>query len=176
MNFQVGLSTRLSPAWGIIPPLVTSKNARRGIFVPLLPASAGNASTGEAIIAASAAHLVVLNTCPDADTAGRIAADLVERGLAACVQALPGLQSYFHWDGKVECAQEHLLLIKTSAASYPALERRITALHPYQLPEIIAVPVSHGLPDYLSWVNDQSSGQTICTATTAHNDSAQQDD
>ena len=131
---------------------------------------------GEAVITAAAEHLVVLNTCPDADTAGRIAADLVARGLAACVQALPGLQCYFHWDGKVQCAQEHLLLIKTSAASYPALECRIKALHPYQLPEIIAVPISHGLPDYLSWVDDNSSGPTVCPAPAAHNDPAQQDD
>ena len=109
---------------------------------------------GEAIIAESSEHLVVMNTCPDSETAGRIAADLVDRRLAACVQVLPGLQSYFHWDGKVDCEEEHLLLIKTSSASYPALERRIRELHPYELPEIIGVPVSNGLPEYLSWVHE----------------------
>ena len=108
---------------------------------------------GEAIIAESSEHLVVMNTCPDPETAGRIAADLVDRRLAACVQVLPGLQSYFHWDGKVDREEEHLLLIKTSSASYPALERRIRELHPYELPEIIGVPVSKGLPEYLSWVD-----------------------
>ena len=108
---------------------------------------------GEAVIAESSEHLVVMSTCPDSETADRIAADLVDRKLAACVQVLPGLQSYFHWDGKVDCADEHLLLIKTSSASYPALERRILELHPYELPEIIGVPVSEGLPGYLSWIN-----------------------
>ena len=111
---------------------------------------------GETVIAEASEHLVVMNTCPDSETAGRIAADLVERRLAACVQVLPGLQSYFHWDGKVDCEEEHLLLIKTSSASYPALERRIRELHPYQLPEIIGVPVSKGLPGYLSWINDNT--------------------
>lgn len=108
---------------------------------------------GEAVIAESSEHLVVMNTCPDSETAGRIAADLVDLKLAACVQVLPGLQSYFHWDGKVDREEEHLLLIKTSSASYPALERRIRELHPYELPEIIGVPVSKGLPGYLSWIN-----------------------
>ena len=95
-----------------------------------------------------------MNTCPDSETAGKIAADLVDRRLAACVQVLPGLQSYFHWDGKVDREEEHLLLIKTSSAGYPALERRIRELHPYELPEIIGVPVSNGLPEYLSWVHE----------------------
>ena len=122
---------------------------------------------GKTVIAELPEYLVVFNTCPDSETAGRIAADLVEDKLAACVQVLPGLQSYFHWAGKVDCADEHLLLIKTSSASYPALERRIRELHPYELPEIIGVPVNRGLPEYLSWIDDKSSGQTICTAPAA---------
>ena len=97
---------------------------------------------------------MVLNTCPDSGTAERIAADLVAGKLAACVQVLPGLRSYFHWAGKVDCSDEYLLLIKTAAASYPALERRIREIHPYELPEIIGVPVSMGLPDYLSWIDE----------------------
>lgn len=117
---------------------------------------AGVITFGEAAIAEQPEHLVVMNTCPDSETAGRIAADLVDRKLAACVQVLPGLQSYFHWDGKVDREEEHLLLIKTSSASYPALERRIRELHPYELPEIIGVPVSKGLPEYLSWVNNNT--------------------
>ena len=145
---------------------------------------AGVITFGEAVIAERPEYLVVLNTCPDSETAGRIAADLVDRKLAACVQVLPGLQSYFHWDGKVDREEEHLLLIKTSSASYPALERRILELHPYELPEIIGVPVSKGLPEYLSWINDKSSGQTICTAPAARrvaprdgrNEHTQQDD
>ena len=145
---------------------------------------AGVITFGETVIAESSEHLVVMNTCPDSETAGRIAADLVDRKLAACVQVLPGLQSYFHWDGKVDREEEHLLLIKTSSASYPALEQRILELHPYELPEIIGVPVSKGLPEYLSWINDKSSGQAICTAPAARrvaprdgrNDYTQQDD
>ena len=126
-------------------------------YIPFIPpARAGAAGMGEAIIADSSEHLVVMSTCPDSETAGRIAADLVDRKLAACAQVLPGLQSYFHWDGKVDCADEHLLLIKTSSASYPALERRIRELHPYELPEIIGVPVSKGLPEYLSWINNNT--------------------
>ena len=111
----------------------------------------------EAVIADLSEYLVVLNTCPDSGTAGRIATDLVDRKLAACVQVLPGLQSYFHWKGKVDCEEEHLLLIKTTSASYPALERRIRELHPYELPEIIGVPVSKGLPEYLSWIGENTS-------------------
>ena len=109
---------------------------------------------GEAVITDLSEHLMVLNTCPDSGTAGRIAAELVDGKLAACVQVLPGLQSYFHWDGKVERADEYLLLIKTTSASYPALEQRIRELHPYELPEIIGVPVSRGLPGYLSWIDE----------------------
>ena len=99
---------------------------------------------------------MVLNTCPDSETAGRIAAELVDGKLAACVQVLPGLQSWFHWAGQVDCAEEYLLLIKTTSVSYPALERRIRELHPYELPEIIGVPVNKGLPGYLSWINDNT--------------------
>ena len=109
---------------------------------------------GETIIAEASEPLVVMSTCPDSETAGRIAAALVERRLAACVQVLPGLQSYFHWDEKVQCADEHLLLIKTTSVSYPALERCLRALHPYELPEIIGVTVNRGLPAYLSWIDD----------------------
>ena len=109
---------------------------------------------GEAVITDLSEHLLVLSTCPDSETAGRIAAELVDGKLAACVQVLPGLQSWFHWAGKVDRADEYLLLIKTSSASYPALEQRIRELHPYELPEIIGVPVNRGLPGYLSWIDE----------------------
>lgn len=125
------------------------------VLYPFYSACTGrHGKHGRNIIAESSEHLVVMNTCPDSETAGRIAADLVDRRLAACVQVLPGLQSYFHWDGEVDRAEEHLLLIKTSSVSYPALEQRILELHPYELPEIIGVPVSKGLPEYLSWINN----------------------
>ena len=102
----------------------------------------------------SSDYLMVLNTCPDSETAGRIAAGLVAGKLAACVQVLPAMRSYFHWADKVDCADEYLLLIKTSSTSYPALEQRIKEIHPYELPEIIGVPLSKGLPEYLSWINE----------------------
>ena len=126
-----------------------------GYYIPFSPACLGARNNpGEAVIAELSEYLMVLNTCPDSETAERIAADLVAAKLAACVQVLPGLRSYFHWDGKVDCSDEYLLLIKTAAASYPALERRIREIHPYELPEIIGVPVSMGLPDYLSWIDE----------------------
>lgn len=98
-------------------------------------------------------RLLALNACPDSGTAEKIAAALVEERLAACVQVLPGVRSYFRWEGKADNAAECLLLIKTTAARYPAAERRIRQLHPYELPEIIAVPISVGLPEYLRWVD-----------------------
>ncbi|MCB1758971.1 MAG: divalent-cation tolerance protein CutA [Gammaproteobacteria bacterium] len=97
--------------------------------------------------------LLVYCTCPDATTAAGIANELVDQGLAACVNQLPGITSTYLWQGVREQASEHLLLIKSSADRYPALEQAILASHPYELPEIIAVSVSRGLPDYLHWVD-----------------------
>jgi periplasmic divalent cation tolerance protein len=98
-------------------------------------------------------HLVALCTCPDRDTALRIAEALVERRLAACVNVIPGVTSVYQWEGRCERGEEHLLLIKTGAALYPALEEAIRALHSYELPEVIAVPIDRGLPDYLAWID-----------------------
>lgn len=95
---------------------------------------------------------LLLCTCPDADSARTIAAALVERELAACVNVLPGVTSIYRWQGRVEQAGEVLLLIKTTAARYPDVETDICARHPYEVPEIIAVPVAAGLPDYLRWI------------------------
>lgn len=99
---------------------------------------------------------VVFNTCPDADCAARIARAVVEQRLAACANILPGLRSIYTWQGAVEDAEEHLLIIKTTARAYPALQQAIAELHPYELPEIIAVPITSGLPGYLAWL-DQST-------------------
>jgi periplasmic divalent cation tolerance protein len=95
-------------------------------------------------------------TCPDADTAGRIATALVEERLAACVNTLPGLRSIYRWQGQVETADEVLLLIKTSAEAYPALQDRLRDLHPYELPELLAVEPALGLPGYLQWLADET--------------------
>jgi periplasmic divalent cation tolerance protein len=105
-------------------------------------------------MAASEKYLLVLNTCPGSITAKKIANDLVADQLAACVQVIPGIQSFFRWVGRVENSEEYLLLIKTTVARYPDVENRIRALHPYELPEIVAVPISNGFASYLSWIED----------------------
>jgi periplasmic divalent cation tolerance protein len=96
--------------------------------------------------------LLVITNCPDEDTANAIALAAVEARLAACVNILPRVQSVYRWQGKVESASEIPLLFKTTAANYPALEANIRERHPYELPEIIALPISQGLPAYLNWV------------------------
>lgn len=95
---------------------------------------------------------LVLSTCPDAPTAERIARALVGERLAACVNIVPIAQSIYLWKGAIESATEQLLVIKSLIARYPELEARLRALHPYELPEIIAVPIVAGLPDYLAWI------------------------
>jgi periplasmic divalent cation tolerance protein len=96
--------------------------------------------------------LLVITNCPDETSANAIALAVVEARLAACVNILPRVQSVYRWQGAVESASEIPLLIKTTAANYPALENAIRAQHPYEIPEIIALPVERGLPAYLNWV------------------------
>lgn len=96
--------------------------------------------------------LVVLVTCPDRAVAKRLAEALVRRRLAACVNIVPGIQSVFRWKGKVERASEILLLIKTTAKAFQRLRQAIAQLHPYDVPEIIALPVQGGHAAYLAWV------------------------
>jgi periplasmic divalent cation tolerance protein len=95
--------------------------------------------------------LLCLSTCPDTDTAQRIADALVEERLAACVNLLPGVRSTYRWQGQVERAEEVLLLAKTTRERLPDLQARLVALHPYELPELIAVEAA-GLPAYLQWI------------------------
>lgn len=95
---------------------------------------------------------VVLVNCPDEAVANAIALAVVEERLAACVNILPRVQSIYRWRGAVESATEIPLLIKSSAIAYQALEARVRALHPYEVPEIVALPVTQGLPAYLNWV------------------------
>ncbi|AGA89051.1 uncharacterized protein involved in tolerance to divalent cations [Thioflavicoccus mobilis 8321] len=97
--------------------------------------------------------LLALCTCPDAETADRLASALVEERLAACVNILPGITSVYHWRGQVERDDEVLLLIKTVAARFAALSERLVALHPYEVPEVIATPITAGLPAYLDWMS-----------------------
>ena len=96
--------------------------------------------------------LVVFVTCPSAAVARRLARYLVRRRLAACVNVVPGLTSYFHWAGKLERARETLLILKTTAGTFAPLRRALLTLHPYDSPEIIALPVVAGHAAYLRWV------------------------
>jgi periplasmic divalent cation tolerance protein len=100
--------------------------------------------------------LICFCTCPDPATAERIAGTLVAERLAACVNVLPGLRSVYRWKGAVERADEVLLLIKTRPDRYPALQDRVQELHPYELPELVAVETDSGLPAYLRWVVDET--------------------
>jgi periplasmic divalent cation tolerance protein len=100
--------------------------------------------------------LLVLTNLADMASAQALARALVERRLAACVNVLPAVQSIYRWNGAVEEAAEVTLLIKTTAVRYAELEQAIRALHPYELPEVIAVPVSAGLPAYLGWIEEET--------------------
>lgn len=98
--------------------------------------------------------VVVLSTVATPEDAERIARELVERGLAACVSVVPGLVSLYRWKGKVEREEERLLLIKTRGERFPALREALVALHPYEVPEVLALPVAGGHPPYLAWLEE----------------------
>lgn len=95
--------------------------------------------------------LLVFCTC-SSEEAKALAQRLVEQRLVACVNMVPAVQSIYQWQGKIEQASETLLIMKTTRSSYAALEASIRQQHSYELPEILAVPVAHGLPAYLAWV------------------------
>lgn len=105
--------------------------------------------------------LVVLTSLPDAAAARALASRLVELRLAACVNILAPCRSVYRWQDAVEDAEEVPLLIKTTAARYPALEAEIRDRHPYELPEIVAVPLVRGLPAYLDWIVAETTPATI---------------
>ncbi len=100
------------------------------------------------------AYQLVLTTCPDAATGERIAHALVSERLAACVNILPAAKSVYLWKGQVESAAEYLLVIKSLKRAFRAIQKRILELHPYELPEVITVPVTGGFADYLAWIRD----------------------
>ncbi len=95
---------------------------------------------------------VVLSTCPTQESAQRIARCVVEARLAACVNVIPGLRSYYEWKGQIEVSDEVLLVIKSRVELFEALQNMITSQHPYELPEVIAVLISTGFPPYLAWL------------------------
>ena len=98
--------------------------------------------------------IVVLSTAPTAEVAATIAQTLVAEGLAACVNQVPGVRSTYIWEGKVQSDDEVLLVIKTTEAAWATVEKRVKDVHPYELPELIAIPVCAGAEKYLGWVRD----------------------
>ncbi len=98
--------------------------------------------------------IVVLVTVASVRSARALGRRLVAQRLAACANIVPGLQSIFHWQGKVRSASEALIVIKTTRRRYPALERAIKAVHSYSVPEVIALPIVRGSKDYLDWVRE----------------------
>src|SRR5258706_14819147 len=100
--------------------------------------------------------LWVLTNLPDRAAAERLADLLVGKRLAACVNILAPCRSVYRWEGTVQHDEEHPMLIKTTAERYPELEKALRAGHPYELPEIVAVPIERGLPAYLEWVASET--------------------
>ena len=101
-------------------------------------------------------YQMIMTTCPDLALAEHLANGLVVNNLAACVQIVPGVKSFFRWQGEVDTASEYLLLIKTVTDNYIAVESHIKSSHTYEIPEIIAVPVMAGARDYLAWIDDNT--------------------
>jgi periplasmic divalent cation tolerance protein len=97
---------------------------------------------------------VVLVTAPSPDAGAALGRVLVDERLAACVNVIPGLTSIYRWQGQREEASECLLLIKTDESRYAALERRLLELHPYTVPEVLALPVERGAPAYVEWLRE----------------------
>lgn len=100
--------------------------------------------------------ILVMTNVSETSTAHKIARQLIEQRLAACVNCLPAVQSLYRWQGEIEESTEITLLIKTTRISYAEVEATIKMLHPYQLPEIIAVPIVDGLPQYLGWIEQET--------------------
>lgn len=100
---------------------------------------------------------VVLLTAPDPAVAEGLARSLVEERLAACVNVVPGVRSFYRWEGRVETAGELLLVVKTRADRAAALAARVRELHPYELPEVLELPAVGGSPAYLDWLRKESS-------------------
>ena len=103
--------------------------------------------------------IVVLSTVARAEDGERIARELVTRGLAACVNLVPGLVSIYRWKGAVEREEERLLVIKTRRETFAALRDALVALHPYEVPEVIALPIIDGHAPYLDWLDANSRAQ-----------------
>lgn len=105
-------------------------------------------------------YIVCLVTIDDLEKAAYIAQTLVEKKLAACVNIIPQIRSIYSWKGKVCDEIERLMVIKTRQDLFAALQASVRELHPYELPEIIALDIQEGLPDYLQWIDESTAGKT----------------
>jgi len=101
--------------------------------------------------------LLALSTFPDQETAREISNELVTKKLAACANILPGVESIYRWKEQIESGNETLVLFKLSEDRQSAFQEQLRSLHPYEVPEIIFVPISSGLPEYLRWVTENCS-------------------
>lgn len=102
--------------------------------------------------------LLALSTFPDAETARRISNQLVTEKFAACANILPAIESIYRWKEKIESGNETLVFFKLSEDRQSAFQEKLRSLHPYEIPEIIFVPVSSGLPEYLDWIVENCGG------------------
>lgn len=105
--------------------------------------------------------LLILTQLPDETSARLLASSLIKARLAACVSVMAPCQSVYRWQGSIETANEVPLLIKTTAARYAEVEKAICAGHPYELPEIVALPISAGLPAYLAWIASETTAEAL---------------
>lgn len=105
-------------------------------------------------------HCVVWVTAPDHDVARRLAMGALESRLVACANLLPGVESHYWWQGKLEQSSEVLVVFKTTRQRLTALEARVRDLHPYDTPEFVVLPIDAGNEKYLAWVTDQANGTT----------------
>lgn len=106
---------------------------------------------------ANSSICIVLCTCPDRAIAEKLATGLVEARLAACVNIIAEIRSVYRWEGKVQAESEVLMVIKSTSGHYQALESWLQDHHPYDVPEVLMLPVSEGLAPYLTWVIDETS-------------------
>jgi len=102
--------------------------------------------------------IVVLSTCASAEDGERIARALVGARIAGCVSVVPGIRSFYRWKGNIECDSEFLLVIKSSRDQFDALRETVTKMHPYEIPELIALPVVDGAANYLNWLTSAVEG------------------
>lgn len=104
-------------------------------------------------------NIVVFITASNEEEAGRIARDIVESGLAACVNIIKGIRSIYTWQGRVEDETEALMVVKTRKGLFDELSKKVKGLHTYAVPEIIALPIVEGSEDYLKWLHDVTASQ-----------------